>query len=73
MISGIIKVEAAASFETIEVRKSLETIQGLICTHLAAKTLLASENSGSFIMPKLCTALICPLSANLNVVKLPNE
>ena len=28
-----------------------------ICTHLAAKTLLALENSGSFIMSKLWTAL----------------
>ena len=36
--------------------------------HLAAKTLLASENSASFIMSKLCTALKCQLSANLNVL-----
>ena len=41
--------------------------------HLAAKTLLASENSASFIMSKLCTALKCQLSANLNVFRLPNE
>ena len=41
--------------------------------HLEAKTLLASENSASFIMSKLWTALKCQLSANLNVFRLPNE
>ena len=41
--------------------------------HLAAKTLLASENSASSIMSKLCTALKCQLSANLNVFRLPSE
>ena len=41
--------------------------------HLAAKILLASENSALFIMSKLCTALKCQLSANLNVFRLPNE
>ena len=32
--------------------------------HLAAKTLLASDNSASFIMSKLFTALKCRLSAS---------
>ena len=41
--------------------------------HLATKTVLASENSASFIMSKLCTALKCQLSANLNVFSLLNE
>ena len=37
------------------------------------ENLVGSENSASFIMPKLCTALKCQLSANLNVFRLPNE
>ena len=65
--------QAAPSLETIQVIKSLKTIQVLICTHLAANTLLASENSGSFVMWKLSAALKCRLSANLSVSRLPNE
>ena len=40
--------QTAASLKTNQALKSVETIQVLICKHLAAKTLLASENSGSF-------------------------
>ena len=44
-----------------------QTTRNHSSAHLAAKTLLASESSASFIMSILCTALKCQLSANLNV------
>jgi len=43
------------------------------CTHLVAKTLLASLNSSLFIMSTPRTALKCLLSPNLNVFRLPIE